>query len=68
MSHELRPIRTDKDYRAALEAAEEFFDAPQGPDPDSEAGAYLEALVTLTEAYDRNLHQELAIPAEVLIR
>lgn len=122
MSHELRPIRTEEDYRAALKAAEAFFDAPQEPDPDSDAGAYLEALVTLIEAYERkhypvdpptpieaikfrmeqegltikdlepligqpnrvyevlankrpltlrmirNLHQELAIPAEVLIR
>lgn len=122
MSYELHPIRTDEDYRAALKAAEAFFDAPQEPDPDSEAGAYLEALVTLIEAYERkhypidpptpieaikfrmeqegltvkdlepligqsnrvyevlankrpltlrmirNLHQELAIPAEVLIR
>lgn len=122
MNYELHPIRTDEDYRAALKAAEAFFDTPEEPNPDSEAGAYLEALVTLIEAYERkhypidpptpieaikfrmeqegltvkdlepligqsnrvyevlankrpltlrmirNLHQELAIPAEVLIR
>lgn|GEM_PF-5673699 len=50
---ELRPIRTDEDYRAALKAAEEVFDAPTEPDPDSEEGACFEALLTLIEAYER---------------
>jgi len=122
MSHDLQPIRTEEDYRAALKAAEAFFDTPRESDPESEAGAFLEALVTLIEGYERkhfpidpptpieaikfrmeqagltikdlepligqsnrvyevlankrpltlrmirNLHQELAIPAEVLIR
>jgi HTH-type transcriptional regulator/antitoxin HigA len=53
MKLQLKPIRTDADYRAALKAAEAFFDAPAEPDPDSEAGAYFEALLTLIEAYER---------------
>lgn len=49
----LFPIRTEADYRAALARAEAFFDAPQEPDPDSEEGAYFEALITLIEAWER---------------
>jgi HTH-type transcriptional regulator/antitoxin HigA len=58
---QLKPIRTDADYRAALKAAEVFFDAPEEPAPDSEAGAYFEALVTLIEAYKRK-HYPVAPP------
>ena len=43
----LRPIRTEADYRAALARAEAFFDAPAEPDPDSEEGAYFEALIEM---------------------
>jgi HTH-type transcriptional regulator/antitoxin HigA len=50
---QLKPIRTKADYRAALKAAEAFFDAPDEPSPSSEEGAYLDALVTLIEAYER---------------
>lgn len=46
----LFPIRTEADYHAALVRAEAFFDAPEEPDPDSEEGAYFEALITLIEA------------------
>ena len=49
----LFPIRTEADYRAALARAEAFFDAPEEPDPDSEEGAYFEALITLIEAWER---------------
>jgi HTH-type transcriptional regulator/antitoxin HigA len=49
----LNPIRTEADYHAALKIAEAFFDAPNPPDPDSETGAYFEALITLIEAYER---------------
>jgi HTH-type transcriptional regulator/antitoxin HigA len=48
----LNPIRTDADYRAALEQAERFFDAENEPDLDSAEGAYFEALITLIEAYE----------------
>jgi HTH-type transcriptional regulator/antitoxin HigA len=54
--HQLKPIRTEADYSAALKAAEVFFDAPQEPDPDSQEGAYFEALLTLIEAYERKHH------------
>jgi len=53
MKLQLKPLRTEDDYRAALKAAEMFFDAPEEPDPDSEAGAYFEALLTLIEGYER---------------
>jgi HTH-type transcriptional regulator/antitoxin HigA len=53
MIQQLKPIRTEADYRAALKTAEMFFDAPEEPSPDSEEGAYFEALLTLIEAYER---------------
>jgi HTH-type transcriptional regulator/antitoxin HigA len=53
MKLQLNPIRTDADYRAALKAAEAVFDADDEPDPNSEQGAYFDALVTLIEAYER---------------
>lgn len=53
MTFELKPIRTEADYQAALKAAEAFFDAPHEPDPDSEEGAVFDALLTLIEAYER---------------
>jgi len=53
MKLELRPIRTDADYRAALKAAEAMFDAPNEADPNSAEGAYFEALLTLIEGYER---------------
>jgi HTH-type transcriptional regulator / antitoxin HigA len=49
----LNPIRTEADYRAALKRVEVFFDAAEEPDPDSEEGAYFEALLTLIEAHER---------------
>jgi len=52
----LHPIRNESDYRQALKLAESFFDAAQEPDPDSEEGAYFEALITLIEAYERKHH------------
>lgn len=58
---QLKPIRTESDYQAALKAAEAFFDAPAEPDPDSEEGAILDALVTLIEAYERK-HYPIASP------
>ena len=55
------PIRTEADYRAALARAEAFFDAPEEPDPDSEEGAYFEALITLIEGWERK-HYPVAPP------
>lgn len=46
----IRPIRTDADYRAALALVAPYFD--NEPEPDSDAGAHFEAMVTLIEAYE----------------
>ena len=56
MTLQLKPIRTEADYQAALKMAEAFFDAPQDPDPDSEEGAMFDALLTLIEAYEGKHH------------
>jgi HTH-type transcriptional regulator/antitoxin HigA len=46
---EIRPIKTEKDYQAALKLADEIFDAPEGtPEADQ-----LDVIVTLIEAYER---------------
>ena len=49
----LQPLRTDTEYRAALARAEALFDLPEEPDPASELGAFMDALITLIEAYER---------------
>jgi len=49
----LRPIRTEADYRDALQIVEAVFDAAREPDPTSEEGAYFEALITLIEAWEK---------------
>ena len=48
----LTPIRSEADYKAALEQVEGYFDAAEEPDPDSPAGAHFEALITLIAAYE----------------
>lgn len=57
----LHPIRTEADYRAALARAEAIFDLPEEPDPDSDEGAFFEALITLIEAWERK-HYSIAPP------
>ena len=57
----LQPIRSEDDYRAALKRVEQFFDAAQDPDPESEEGAFFEALMTLVEAYERK-HYPISPP------
>ena len=57
----LQPIRSEDDYRAALKRVEQFFDAAQEPDPESEEGAFCEALMTLVEAYERK-HYPISPP------
>ena len=57
----LHPIRTEADYRVALARAEAIFDLPEEPDPDSEEGAFFEALITLIEAWERK-HYPIAPP------
>jgi len=46
---EIKPIRNDADYEAALHRIEELWGAP----PESSEGDELDVLITLTEAYER---------------
>lgn len=50
-TYPLYPIRTEADYQAALQLVSPYFDCAE-PEPDSDAGAHFEALVTLIEAYE----------------
>ena len=52
---EIRPIKTEADYEAALEEIERLFDAT----PDTPEGDRLEVLTTLVEAYEEKRY---AIP------
>jgi len=48
----IKPIRTEEDYLAALQMIESLWDAPPGsPDGDK-----LDVLVTLVEAYEEKHH------------
>ena len=47
---EIRPIRTNDDYKAALKEVSAFFD--NEPETDSSEGDRFEVLVTLIEAYE----------------
>lgn len=51
---EIHPIRTEADYRAALRAIDALM--ADDPEPDSPAGAQLDALVTLVQAYEARHH------------
>lgn len=53
----IKPIKTKKDYKAALKKIEELFDAK----PDTEDGDLLEILITLVEAYEKK-HFNIAPP------
>lgn len=64
MNIELRPIRTEEDYRRALKMVEMIFDAGHESEPDSEEAASFEALVTLIEAYERK-HYPIEAPTPV---
>ncbi|MBI4560096.1 MAG: transcriptional regulator [Candidatus Hydrogenedentes bacterium] len=52
----IRPIKTDADYRAALQEIEKLFDAA----PNTPQGDRLEVLTALVEAYEE---QHYSIPA-----
>ena len=56
----IRPIKTDADYREALHTIETLMTAK----PHSEAGDRLDVLVTLVEAYER-AHFPLDLPDAV---
>jgi HTH-type transcriptional regulator/antitoxin HigA len=56
---EIRPIRTDADYRAALAEVSPMFD--DEPEPGTLAGDRFDVLVTLIEAYERE-HFPIDLP------
>ena len=46
----IRPIRTEQDYKDALKSVSPLFD--NEPQPGTPEGDYLEVLITLIEAYE----------------
>src|SRR6266704_2729470 len=54
---EIKPIKNDADYQAALEEIERLFDAA----PDTPDGDRLEVLTTLVEAYEEK-HYNIPMP------
>ena len=60
----LEPIRTERDYDAALARIDEIFDA----DPDSPEGRELEVRAVLVEDYERRVHPVEAPDAVAAIR
>ena len=61
-AYPIQPIRTEADYQAALKLVAPYFD--NEPEPDSDAGAHFEAMVTLIEAYEAK-HYPIAPPDPV---
>ncbi|GAB4297086.1 MAG: hypothetical protein Fur0025_34950 [Oscillatoriaceae cyanobacterium] len=60
----LKPIKTDADYREALAKVERLFNAPV----DTTEGDRLEVLTTLIEAYEEQHHPiELPLPYEAIL-
>ena len=60
----IRPIKTEDDYNSALLRIETLMDAK----PDSEAGAELDVLATLVDAYEaRNFPIEAPDPVEAIL-
>jgi HTH-type transcriptional regulator/antitoxin HigA len=57
---EIRPIKTEEDYKATLSEVERMFEA----EPDTPEGDRLEVLTTLLEAYERN-HYSIPSPDPV---
>lgn len=56
---DIRPIRTEADYRAALAEVAPLFD--REPEPGTLQGDRFDVLVTLIEAYERE-HFPIAAP------
>ncbi len=59
---QLKPIRTEQDYQAALREASPFFDSE--PEPGSPEGDQFEMLVMLIEAYEAK-HHAIAPPRPI---
>jgi HTH-type transcriptional regulator/antitoxin HigA len=56
---EIRPIKTEEDYKAALREVSAFFD--NEPAPGSAEGDRFEVLITLIEAYEAK-HYPIELP------
>jgi HTH-type transcriptional regulator/antitoxin HigA len=50
MKYEIKPIRSEEDYQAALAAVEPLFD--DQPEPDTAEGNFLEVMILLIEKYE----------------
>ena len=50
---DIRPIRTETDYRAALAEVSRTFELAEEPVPGTPKGDRFDILVTLVEAYER---------------
>lgn len=62
---EIKPIRTEADYDATLQAVEQLMES--GVEPGTPAGDRLEVLVTLIEAYEaKNYPMRLPDPIEAI--
>jgi len=59
---EIRPIKTEEDYKAALREVSAFFD--NEPAPGSAEGDRFEVLITLVEAYEAK-HYPIELPDPV---
>jgi HTH-type transcriptional regulator/antitoxin HigA len=57
---DIRPIRTETDYEAALAEIERLFDAT----PNTPEGDRLDVLTTLVEAYEAQ-HYSIPTPGQV---
>jgi HTH-type transcriptional regulator/antitoxin HigA len=61
----IRPIRTDEDYRAALKQVSMLFD--NEPEPNTPEGDFFEVMLTLIEAYEaRHFPVDLPHPVDAI--
>ncbi|MCU7650930.1 helix-turn-helix domain-containing protein [Pseudomonas piscis] len=61
----IRPIHTDRDYRAALKSVSPMFD--NEPQPETPEGDYFDVMITLIEAYEaRQFPIDLPNPIEAI--
>lgn len=61
----IRPIRTDEDYREALKNVSALFD--DEPEPGTQEGDYFEIMITLIEAYEsKNFPVDLPNPIDAI--
>ena len=64
---EIKPIRTEDDYRAVLREVSALVDLD--PAPETPQGERLDVLSTLVEAYERKHHAiDLPDPVEAVVR